>query len=380
MNSKTERGLFLGLSILLVIFVAIFVSRKHFSKEGTDITIGAILPMTGNLASYAEPLKRGMDLAVHCINQQGGIDGKNLRIVYEDDRGEAPTAVSAYRKLVDMDYVPMVIGGMFSASTFAIAPLAEQEHIVILSPTASAIELTDAGDYIFRIYPSDIYDGAFLARFAWDTLGAKKVAIVYEQVASVVAIADRFKSDFEAAGGEVAVYDGYRSDLNDFNSLVKKVKDAKPDVLFFPGNLTPMANLLVQAKRMALNTKLLTISTFFDAKILELTQNASEGVMFSTPMFDPSDSSPEMVEFVKVYMEMYGIEPDILGGYGYDVVRIAAEALGKGMTPDQIKNALYAIEDFPGVTGRTTFDENGDVTKDLKMMAVKNGTFQPFEE
>lgn len=380
MSQKVERILFIILGILLVIFAAVYFSRKHDFERDTTVTIGAILPMTGDLASYADPLKRGMDLAVAQINSQGGINGKKLTIVYEDDRGEAPTAISAYRKLVDTEYVPMVIGGMFSVSTFAIAPLAEREHVVLLSPTASAIELTDAGDYIFRIYPSDIYDGAFLARFAWDELESKKVAILYEQVASVLAIAERFKADFEAEGGQVVVFDGYRSDVNDFSSLIKKVKDVKPDVLFFPGNLTPMANLLVQAKRMELNTKLLTISTFFDAKILELTKNASEGVMFSTPMFDPSAETPKMTAFVNAYKEMYGIDPDILGGYGYDVVRIAAEALKNGTEPDQIKEALYAIEDFPGVTGMTTFDENGDVNKDLKMMMVNDGTFQPYEQ
>lgn len=363
--------------ILLLLSILVLVACKE--KQDT-IKIGAILPLTGDMASYSAPLKRGMDLAIQEINSKGGINNFKLEIIYEDDGGEAQSAISAYRKLIDIDNVSMVIGGMFSVSTFAIAPLAEREQKVLLSPTASAIELTAAGDYIFRIYPSDIYDGIFLAQFAHNSLKAEKIAIVYEQVASVVAIANKFKSDYEALGGKVVVFDGYNSELTDFSSIIKKVTNTNPDVVFIPGNLNPISNLLIQAKQLGLKKQFLTISTFYDKKILELGKDAAEGVLFSSPMFDPASDSPEISEFVSSYKSRYNIEPDILGGYGYDVVKIAAMALQNGTDAEAIKNCLYTIKDYPGITGSTTFDQNGDVSKELKIMKVKNGEFVPYTE
>lgn len=347
-------------------------------NRGNVITIGAILPLTGDLASFSEPLKRGMNLAIEEINSKGGINGLKLQVIFEDDRGEPRTAISAYQKLVNIDNVPMIIGGMFSASTLAMAPLAQRDQIVLLSPTSSAIEITDAGDFIFRIYPSDIYDGIFLAKFAYDNLNARRIAIVYEQVASVVAIANKFRSEFESFGGEIVVFDGYNSDLSDFSSIIRRVSNANPDVVFIPGNLTPMANLLIQAKQLGFQGQFLTISTFYDGRILELAREAAEGVLFSSPMFDLTSDTPEMANFIALYRERYNTDPSILVGYGYDVVRIAALALQNGTTPQEIRNSLRQIEDFPGVTGNTTFDCNGDVSKELKIMTVKNGTFVPY--
>lgn len=372
------KKIFITIGVISIIAIGLFIYLNKANNKQEVITIGAVLPLTGNMASYSAPLKRGMDLAVEEINRKGGINNVKLQIIYEDDKGEAKTAISAYRKLVDIDNVPMVIGGMFSVSTFAIAPLAEKEHIVLLSPTASAIELTTAGDYIFRIYPSDIFDGIFLAQFAHEGLKAAKVAVIYEQVASVVAIANKFKSDFEYFGGQIVSFDGYNSDVKDFSTIIKKVSNTNPDIIFIPGNLNPMANLLIQAKRLGFQKQFLTISTFYDNKIFELAKDATEGVLFSSPMFDPTSNTPEMVDFVTLYKKQYNIEPDILGGYGYDVVNISAIALQNVAEPKKIKSSLLQIKDYPGVTGNTTFDSNGDVSKELKIMKVKNGAFVPY--
>jgi branched-chain amino acid transport system substrate-binding protein len=179
-------------------------------------------------------------------------------------------------------------------------------------------------------------------------------------------------------GGEIVTFDGYNSDVQDFSSVIRRASSANPDIVFIPGNLNPMANLLIQARQLGLNKQFLTISTFFDNNILELAREAAEGVLFSSPMFDPTSDTPEMVNFVTSYRKRYNTEPSILSGYGYDVVKIAAVALQNGMEPKKIKEALYQIRDFPGVTGSTTFDSNGDVSKELKIMKVENGTFVPY--
>jgi branched-chain amino acid transport system substrate-binding protein len=274
----------------------------------------------------------------------------------------------------------MVIGDMFSAGTLAIAPIAEKQRIVLLSPTASALELTNAGDYIFRIYPSDSYDGMYLANFSWNKLTVKTASIIYLQVASISAVSQVFKERFEALGGKILNMDSYKEGDTDFRSQLIKARKANADIIFIPGYLREMATLLRQAKELGIKKQFLSISTFFDPKIIELAGGAAEGVLFSAPVFDPDSTFPKVKHFVNLFESKHKKKPDILAGYGYDVVNIATEALKRSstMTPDNIKSALYSIKDFPGVTGKTSFDSNGDVVKDLRMMQVKNNKFTEF--
>lgn len=375
-----KSGIILG--IIVIVALAIIFGITQTKKEPGEIKIGAILPLTGDNASYGIALKKGMDLAIGEINAKGakGIDNQKLTVVFEDSQGDPQKAVSALNKLIAVDKVPMVIGDMFSAGTLAIAPIAEKKKTVLLSPTASAVELTNAGDYIFRIYPSDSYDGMYLANFTRNKLKVNSVSIIYLQVASISAVTEVFKKEFESSGGKVLSMDSYKEGDADFRSQLIKAKEVNADFVFIPGYLKEMATLLRQAKEIGVNTRFLSISTFYDPKIFELAGNAAEGVLFSVPSFDVRSEAPEIKNFVSKYKAKYGNEPDILGGYGYDAVNIAEIALQKGnISPDNIKKALYAIKNFPGVTGLTSFDSNGDVLKELKIMQVQDGKFVPFE-
>ncbi len=367
-----------GIVFAAVIVAVVAINRSR--EDGRNVTIGAILPLTGDAGSYGVGLKRGMDTALEHVNAAGGINGRNLVIKVEDSQADPAKAVSAFNKLRSVDRVPMVLGDMFSAGTLAIAPIAERNKIVLLSPSASAVDLTKAGDYIFRIYPSDTYDGTYLAQFVHGKAKAKTVAIVYMQVASISAIVQVFQGEFEKAGGKVVCAEAYKEGDTDFRSQLAKATASNPDIVFIPGYLKEMANLLKQAKEMGIKTQFVSISTFADPKILELAGDAAEGVQFSSPAFDAGSAAPEMQTFVGTFRKNYNQEPDILAGYGYDVVNIAAQALRSAgdITPDDIKQALYSIKDYPGVTGKTTFDSNGDVVKELRMMCVKDGAFAPL--
>lgn len=371
----------LGVLVVVIVIILALFTVIGLRDDGNQLKIGAILPLTGDAGSYGTALKKGMDLALEDINAHGGINGKKLVIVVEDSQADAGKAVSAFNKLRSADRVPMVLGDMFSAGTLAIAPIAERSKIVLLSPTASAVELTNAGDYIFRIYPSDTYDGTFLAQFVRTKLKAKTAAIVFMQTASIAAVVQVFQEEFEKAGGKVLDLEAYKEGDSDFRGQLVKARDTNPDIIFIPGYLKEMANLLRQAKELGIKTHFVSISTFFDPKILELAGGSAEGVQFSAPAFEPNSTAPEMQAFVQAFRKKYNQDPDILAGYGYDVVNIAAQALRTADTisPDAIKKALYAIRDYPGVTGKTTFDSNGDVVKELRMMSVTNGAFTPVQ-
>lgn len=369
------------IKVLTILIVATTIMLGAFTcgkKDAGEIRIGAIVPLTGDNSVYGIDIRNGMEIAVEEVNTSGELGKAILAIVYEDDQADPQKTVSAYRKLVKVDKVPLILGGVFSASTLAITSLAEKDKIVLLSPTSSAVEITEAGDFVFRIYPSDSYDGLFLADVAKNQLGAQTAVVMFLQVASTVAISDVFQSRFEQLGGEILLAEGHQEGDTDFRATLRKVKQLKPDVVFLPSYLREMAVLLKQDRELGIRTQFLSVSSFYDPKLLELAGNAAEGVIFSAPYYNPQSNDPLVTEFVNQHAKRFGKEPSIWAGYGYDVVRVAAQGLKGEKTPEAIKRALYSIADYPGVTGSITFDSNGDVIKQLELFSVLEGSFAKY--
>ena len=172
-----NRNIFL-VSVVILAIVSLFVFTTTHTKKQDTVEVGAILPLTGDNAVYGKALQRGMELALTEISERWSHSGKLLQIHYEDSKAKPQSGVSAMKKLVEVNKVPIVIGGMFSSVSLAIAPIAQRERVIQLSPTSSSVDLTTSGPWFFRIYPSDTYDGIFLADFAFKTLRAKKAAVL----------------------------------------------------------------------------------------------------------------------------------------------------------------------------------------------------------
>ncbi len=369
--------------LILCVLSALLVISGCSKKEPREIKIGAILPLTGDNAVYGVAIKNGIELGIEEINENGGIRDKKITVIFEDDRAEPSQTISAYKKLTQVNRVPLILGGVFSASSLAIAPISQRDKVILLSPTSSSVDLTNAGPWFFRIYPSDTYDGIFLANFAFHDLKARSAAILYLQVSSTTAIAKVFEEKFSALGGNTVLSEGHAEGTTDFRVTLSRLKDFKSDIVFLPSYLEEMAIMLKQAKELGIGAQFLSISTFNDPKILELAGNAAENVLFSTPYFDPTSSDELTRSFVSSFRTRYNDAPNIWAGYGYDVIRIASKALedaGKSPTSETIREALSHIVGFPGVTGTVTFDKNGDVEKELTILEVKNGQFVRYQK
>lgn len=369
-----------ALIIISIVTASLMVFSFGCVKKEKEIKIGAILPLTGGNAVYGTSIQKGIEVGLEEINKANGINGHKLVIIFEDDQADPQKSVAAYKKLTTVDKVPLLLGGVFSASTLAMAPLAEKDKVVLLSPTSSAVDITQAGDFVFRIYPSDSYDGVFLANFASEGLKAKTASILYMQATSISAITKVFNEKFESNGGKVLDVMGYNEGESDFKTQIAKIKKSNPDVVFIPSYLRETAIQLKQMKELGLNKPLLAVSTFNDPKIFELAGNAADGVIFSTPVFDLESEKPHIRKFIESFSSKYGEKPNIWASYGYDVVKVVSLALEKGDNKSEaIKNELYKIKDFPGVTGNTTFDQNGDVKKELKILVARSKKFILYE-
>jgi branched-chain amino acid transport system substrate-binding protein len=344
-------------------------------KEPKEIKIGAILPLTGDAAKYGEASKNAIALFIDELNASGGIKGKKIKVIYEDDQADPKLGVSAFQKLVTTDKVPVIIGPLPSSVTLAIAPLAEKSKVVILSPASSSPAITNAGDYIFRTVASDLLEGTALANFVYNELKLKKVAIIYINNDFGIGLSNSFSNRFEELGGKIVTVESFEQSATDFRSQLSKIKTLNPQAIYMVG-YKEMGNILKQAAELGIKTQFLSFAMFEDPEILKIAGKAAEGLIYSYRSFDPKSSEEVVKKFANNYKSKYGVEPDIFAGLSFDAARILALAIEKGgSNADGIKSALYMVKNFPGVTGEITFDKNGDVTGAISIKTVRQGKF-----
>lgn len=367
------------IEVLFVLFALLVLLLPSCSKPPDEFKIGSILVLSGDGAEYGKEAQRGIDLSVDEINARGGINGKRIKIVYEDDGGNATQAVSAFQKLITTDKVPVVIGSMYSSNSLAIAPIAEQNKVVLFSPATSSPKLTTAGDYVFRNWPSDDFEASAIAKFVYDTLGLRKVAILAVQNDYGQGLETAFKKVFTESGGAITAQENYPKDATDYRTQLTKIERTKPQGLYLPGYYNEIGQILRQAKALRMTAEYISCVSFEDPKVLEIAGNAAEGVIYGVPAYDPNSPDPLVREFVARFEKKYGTKPGAFAAHAYDALRIVAMAIEKGgYISDGIKDALYNIRDFPGVTGSTTIDRNGDVVKPIKIRIVHGGKFTDY--
>lgn len=372
----TKRGWTAVAIAILVLLVAIIFWR--LSSDKRTPTVGAILPLTGEVATYGIPVKQGIDLALETVNAEGGVQGRPVAVIYEDDKGNPNDGVAAARKLISVDKVHVIIGAVPSSVTLAIAPIAEQSRVDLLSPASSSPKITNAGDYIFRNYPSDELEGKLVATFAFSH-GYKSAALVTISNDYGNGLRGIFKQTYTGLGGTIPLDEIYSEGTQDFRTILSKIKSTNPDCVFIVGYGQELGTLVRQARELGMKQQFLSTVNFYDKQSLSTGGSAVEGVIFTSPVFDPESNNPTVKAFVDAYRKKYSKDPDVWSAHGYDALLLVVKAMReKGLSSDDIKEGLYSIKDFPGVSGRTTFDSNGDVIKDARFLTVKNGQFAPY--
>lgn len=367
-------------SVVLIIISIIMTSLMVFSfgcvkKEEKEIKIGAILPLTGDAAKYGQSAKKGMELAVNEINEKGGIDNKKLRLIIEDSQGQVKDGVAAFRKLITVEKVPIIIGELLSSITLAIAPLANEDKVVVLSPASTAPKITEAGDYIFRNVASDIVEGQIMAEYAFKKLKLNKIAIMYINNDYGEGLRNAFKQGFTKLGGLIIDAQAFDQASVDFRAQLIKIKKSNPEAIYLIG-YKESGRILKESKELGINVQFLGTVLFEDSEILKVAGNAANGVLYSSRAYNPESGDANVKSFVGLYKKRYKEVPDIFAGLSYDAINIAALAIKNGgYTGDGIKKSLYEIQNFAGVTGNTSFDTNGDAIQPAAIKKIENGKF-----
>jgi branched-chain amino acid transport system substrate-binding protein len=366
--------------LLLTIAVVAAVAWACGGEKAPDsqgIPIGFYGALTGPTATFAISGRNGVTLAADELNRAGGVLGRPIRVLSEDDRGEASEAASVVSKLITRDHVVALIGEQASSRTLAAAPIAQSYGVPMISPTSTNVEVTKKGDYIFRACYIDPYQGRAAARFARDTLGAKTAALLVDVRSDYsVGLADAFREAFRSLGGEIVSEEKYAEGDSDFSAQLTALRPKAADVLFVPGYYTDAGLIARQARSLGLRSVLLGADGWDSPKLTEIGGTAMEGAYFCNH-YSVDDPAPEVRRFVADYTKRWGAAPDSIAASSYDAMRMLADAIVRAGSTEgrRVRDALAATKDFAGITGAITMDADRNPIKPIVILKVEGGKY-----
>ena len=374
----------------LVIVLAVTVSLAGCTKKGSDgskasgssdgsvIKIGEVGSMTGSSATFGTSTHQAIEIAVRDINAAGGIKGKQIQLISIDDQGKPEEAATAITKLITQHGVVAVIGEVASSRSLAMAPIAQQYKIPMVSHASTNPKVTEIGDFVFRICFIDPFQGKVMAKFALDTLKAKKVAILKDIKNDYsVGLSEVFIETFKAGGGEIVVEQSYSEGDIDFKSQLTAIRGKNPQAIFLPGYYTEVGLVARQARELGIKVPFLGGDGWDSPKLKEIGGKALDGSYLSNH-YSQEDQSPVVQEFIRKYKEAHGALPDAIAAMGYDAMGVLAEALKRttNLTPKEIRDELAKTKDYVGVTGKITIDSSRNPIKSAVILKVVDGDFK----
>ena len=361
---------------VLVTTTALLTSSGCDRKPDT-IKLGEFASLTGKEAVFGQNVNKGTRLAIEESNAAGGVLGRTLELITEDDQSKPGESATVVKKLISRDKVVVILGEITSGRTLEAAPIAQAAKIPLISPGATNVEVTAKGNYIFRVCFIDDFQGTVMAKFARDTLQLKRVAILSSvSSAQSVGLAKYFRERFTSASTVIAAEQKYSEGEKDFRAQLTAIKAAGADGIFVPGYYAEAALICKQARDLGLTLPLLGVDGWESPDLLAIAGAAAEGCFLSTH-FSPESKAPVVVAFNERYQKRWGISANALSVLGYDATMLAIDAIRRAGSTDgaKIRDALAATQDYPAVTGAITFDANRNPTKNAVVLTVKNGTF-----
>lgn len=348
---------------------------KKTSGNNDEVKVGTIVPLTGKVASFGQSAKEGVLLAEKQINDAGGVKGKKVKFLIEDDQGDQNVALNVFNKLVDQENVDVILGPLTSAPTLAISPKAGVSKVPMLTPAATEPTVTKIGNgYVFRGCYIDSFQGEAMSKFSKEILKQETIAILYNIGSDFSkGIAESFKKDFEKRGGKVVAFESYNNDDKDFNAQLTKIKGTNADGLFLPDYYNVVGLIAKQAKNIGVKSTLIGVDGWESDELFSIAGDSING-SYHINHFFAYDKEETVAKFVKEYEELYKRKPDTLAALFYDGAMTVAKALNEANSLDKedVVKALKSVE-IKGVTGNIRFGEDNSAVKDAVILKIGNG-------
>jgi ABC-type branched-chain amino acid transport systems, periplasmic component len=374
-----KRTLFAVLSITTLFFSFACERRGDVaSGAGTGpIVVGYYGDLSGRTSSFGQSTKNGVEMAADEINKAGGINGRQVQILTEDDQGEPNKAATVVTKLINQDKVVALLGEVASSNTLAAAPKAQEAKVPMISPSSTNATVTQVGDYIFRVCFIDPFQGEVMAKFSANNLKAKRAAILYDFNSDYSrGLYQVFKRSFTTLGGQVVAEKSYTQGDRDFSGQLTSIRAANPDVIYVPGYYGEVGVISNQTKQLGIKAPLLG-GDGWDAPQLWQLGGASLNGNYISNHYSVDDPSPAIQKFVGDFKGRYGVQPDALAALGYDAMKVLADAIKRAGTTEntKLRDAIAQTKDFPGVTGKITIDKDRNAVKPAVVLKLQDGRF-----
>lgn len=346
-------------------------------KKADTIKLGFLGATTGDVANYGIPAQKGMQLAIDELNAAGGVLGKQLEPIYEDNKGDSSEIALIATKYITQDKVVAMIGDPCTGLTKVAAEIAQKNKVVVFSGGATGTGVVEIGDYIFRNTLLDQFAVPVVVDWMINTKGWKNVAVITSlNNGYSTALTPVFKQAIEEKGGKIVLEESINDKDTDFTAQVTKLKSAKADVLVFTGYYTEAALIMNEVQKKGLDIKLIGGDGLYGQDLAKLGKKAVEEKVIFYCGFSSDKPSPESAKFVAAYKSKYNEEPDMFSAQYYDAVMILAKAMNeaKSADPKIFKSELAKLKDYPGVSGVTSFRADREPLKStVFLQTVKDG-------
>lgn len=358
------------------IVASILVTILLFSCSKKDeIPVGVILSLTGNIAPYGKNAMNGIELAAEEINSNGGIYGNRIKLKIEDDCSESKNAISSAQNLITNGNVKVVIGFIGSSPLMAAAPLFNSNQVVLISPGASSSDIANAGDYIFRTRPSGKLEAQAIAKYSVNDLRTIIFGILCINNDYGNSWVKDFSEEIEKQKAKIVAVESFTQNSTDMRTQILKIIKANPETVFIVGYLNENAIALRQLKELGFKGKIISNIGIENKDIFDLAPIASDNVFYASTVYDPSMDSLTK-KFDKKYVNRFNSNSDLFSANAYDALYLIKQAIEKvGYDPEEIKNYLYKVKNYKGVSGKMSFDQNGDVIKPIAIKKTQNKEF-----
>ena len=346
--------------------------------DRSSIKIGYFGDLSGPTFDFGLSAKNGMLLATDQINQAGGINGRKIDVVIEDDQGSPELAATLVSKLIDQDRVVALIAGGASGSSLAAAPKAQSASVPMISPSSTNPAVTQVGNYIFRACFMDAFQGEVMAKFAASRLHARKAAIMLDFNSPYSRdLTEFFELSFAKLGGQVISKQSYTQGDPDYKGQLSSIKAAGPDVIYLPGYYGEIATIAKQARQLQMTQPLLGGDGWDAPELWSLGGDALNGSYISNH-YSVEDPSPLIQEFVHNYKQHYGnLTPDAHAALAYDAMKFLGEAIQRAGTTEaaKLRDAIGETKNFPGVTGIISLNAQRNAVKPAAILKLQDGKY-----
>src|ERR1041385_5204907 len=371
------KRILLSLGLIASLLFAFACERKGGPGAGGNsgpIVVGYYGDLTGRTSNFGQSTKNGVEMAVDEINKAGGINGREIKVLSEDDEGRPEKAATVVTKLIDQDRVVALLGEVASGNTLAAAPKAQAAKVPMISPSSTNPAVTQVGDYMSRVCFIDPFQGDVMAKFAANTLKAKKAAIMLDFNSPYSrGLTEFFEASFTKLGGQIVDKQSYTQGDRDYKGQLTSIRSKNPDVIYVPGYYGEVGVIAKQSKQLDIKAPLLGGDGWDSTQLWDLGGDALNGDYISNH-YSVDDPSPAIQKFVADYKGRYGNVPDALAALGYDAMKVLADAIKRAGTTEepQLKDAINATKDFTGVTGTISVDKDRNAVKPAVVLKLQD--------